>query len=75
MGLPLALSEYTHHNTHHPHRTPDNGPGPHPWNDIAVDSQGNAFVGCIGFDFPAGEFAPAPGRGAANRRTGRSLNK
>ena len=32
---------------------------PHPWNDIAVDSQGNAFVGCIGFDFPGGE--PAPG--------------
>jgi sugar lactone lactonase YvrE len=31
---------------------------PHPWNDIAVDSQGNVFVGCIGFDFPAGEFAP-----------------
>ena len=25
---------------------------PHPWNDIAVDSQGNAFVGCIGFDSP-----------------------
>jgi sugar lactone lactonase YvrE len=31
---------------------------PHPWNDIAVDSQGTVFVGCIGFDFPAGEFAP-----------------
>jgi sugar lactone lactonase YvrE len=31
---------------------------PHPWNDIAVDSQGNVFVGCIGFDFPGGEFAP-----------------
>lgn len=31
---------------------------PHPWNDIAVDSQGNVFVGCIAFDFPAGEFAP-----------------
>jgi hypothetical protein len=31
---------------------------PHPWNDIAVDGQGNVFVGCIGFDFPAGEFAP-----------------
>ena len=30
----------------------------HPWNDIAVDSPGNAFVGCIGFDFPGGEFAP-----------------
>jgi len=31
---------------------------PHPWNDIAVDGQGNVFVGCIGFDFPGGEFAP-----------------
>jgi sugar lactone lactonase YvrE len=31
---------------------------PHPWNDIAVDSRGNAFVGCIGFDFPGGDFAP-----------------
>jgi sugar lactone lactonase YvrE len=31
---------------------------PHSWNDIAVDSRGNAFVGCIGFDFPGGEFAP-----------------
>jgi sugar lactone lactonase YvrE len=31
---------------------------PHPWNDIAVDSRGNAFVGGIGFDFPGGDFAP-----------------
>ena len=31
---------------------------PHPWNDIAVDSRGNAFVGGIGFAFPVGEFAP-----------------
>ncbi|NNH70043.1 SMP-30/gluconolactonase/LRE family protein [Nocardia uniformis] len=29
-----------------------------PWNDIVVDSRGNAYVNCIGFDFPAGEFAP-----------------
>jgi sugar lactone lactonase YvrE len=31
---------------------------PHPWNDIAVDGQGTVFVGGIGFDFPAGQFAP-----------------
>jgi sugar lactone lactonase YvrE len=31
---------------------------PHPWNDIAVDSRGNAFGGGIGFDFPGGDFAP-----------------
>jgi sugar lactone lactonase YvrE len=31
---------------------------PHQWNDIAVDSQGNVFAGGIGFDFPAGQFAP-----------------
>ena len=30
----------------------------HPWNDIVVDSRGNAYIGNIGFDFPAGEFAP-----------------
>jgi sugar lactone lactonase YvrE len=30
----------------------------YPWNDIAVDSRGNAYVGCAGFDFPGGEFAP-----------------
>ncbi|WP_030441182.1 SMP-30/gluconolactonase/LRE family protein [Actinoplanes subtropicus] len=33
--------------------------GAHPWNDIATDSRGNAFVNNIGYDFPAG--APAPG--------------
>jgi len=33
--------------------------GRHPWNDIATDSRGNAFVNNIGFDFPGG--APAPG--------------
>jgi sugar lactone lactonase YvrE len=31
----------------------------HPWSDMAVDGRGNAYVGCIGFDFPAGE--PRPG--------------
>lgn len=30
----------------------------HPWNDIAVDGRGHAYVNCIGFDFPGGEFAP-----------------
>jgi sugar lactone lactonase YvrE len=30
----------------------------HPWNDIVVDGLGNAYVNNIGFDFPAGEFAP-----------------
>ena len=29
-----------------------------PWNDIAVDGRGNAYVGNIGFDFPGGQFAP-----------------
>ena len=29
-----------------------------PWNDIVVDSRGNAYVGNTGFDFPGGEFAP-----------------
>jgi sugar lactone lactonase YvrE len=29
-----------------------------PWGDMAVDGRGNAYVGNIGFDFPAGEFAP-----------------
>jgi sugar lactone lactonase YvrE len=28
------------------------------WNDIAVDSRGNAYVGNIGFAFPGGEFKP-----------------
>ena len=32
--------------------------GSHPWNDIVVDGRGNAYVNNIGFDFPAGEFAP-----------------
>ncbi len=30
----------------------------YPWNDIVVDSRGNAYVGSIGFDFPQGKFAP-----------------
>src|SRR5256714_3790134 len=30
----------------------------HPWNDIVVDGRGNAYVGDIGFDCPAGELAP-----------------
>jgi sugar lactone lactonase YvrE len=34
------------------------GLSPHPWNDMAVDGRGNAYVGSIGFDFPVGEFAP-----------------
>ena len=29
-----------------------------PWNDMAVDGRGNAYIGNMGFDFPAGEFAP-----------------
>ncbi len=29
-----------------------------PWNDIVVDGRGNAYVDSIGFDFPAGQFAP-----------------
>ena len=29
-----------------------------PWNDIAVDGRGNAYVDYTGFDFPGGEFAP-----------------
>ena len=32
--------------------------GEHPWNDIVVDGRGNAYVNNIGFEFPAGEFAP-----------------
>jgi sugar lactone lactonase YvrE len=31
---------------------------PPPWNDIVVDGRGNAYIGCTGFDFPGGEFAP-----------------
>jgi sugar lactone lactonase YvrE len=34
------------------------GFGEHPWNDIAVDGRGNAYVNNIGFDFPDGEVAP-----------------
>lgn len=34
------------------------GLSPHPWKDIVVDGQGNAYVGNIGFDFPEGDFAP-----------------
>lgn len=29
-----------------------------PWNDIVVDSRGNAFVDAICFDFPGGQFQP-----------------
>jgi sugar lactone lactonase YvrE len=29
-----------------------------PWNDIVVDGRGNAYIGCTGFDFPGGAFAP-----------------
>jgi sugar lactone lactonase YvrE len=29
-----------------------------PWNDLVVDGRGNAYVNNIGFDFPAGPFAP-----------------
>jgi sugar lactone lactonase YvrE len=32
--------------------------GDHPWNDIVVDSRGNAYVNNIGFDFPEGDVAP-----------------
>src|SRR5262245_37298446 len=32
--------------------------GGQPWNDLVVDGRGNAYVNNIGFDFPAGEFAP-----------------
>lgn len=30
----------------------------HPWSDMVIDSRGHAYIGNIGFDFPAGEFAP-----------------
>jgi sugar lactone lactonase YvrE len=30
----------------------------HPWNEIVVDSRGNAYVNNQGFEFPGGEFAP-----------------
>jgi sugar lactone lactonase YvrE len=29
-----------------------------PWNEIVVDSRGNAYINNVGFDFPGGEFAP-----------------
>jgi sugar lactone lactonase YvrE len=29
-----------------------------PWNDIVAADRGNAYVNGIGFDFPAGRFAP-----------------
>jgi sugar lactone lactonase YvrE len=29
-----------------------------PWNEIVVDGRGNAYLNNIGFDFPAGAFAP-----------------
>jgi sugar lactone lactonase YvrE len=29
-----------------------------PWNDIVVDDRGNAYVNCIGFDFPDEAFGP-----------------
>lgn len=29
-----------------------------PWNDIVTDGRGNTYLNNIGFDFPAGEFAP-----------------
>jgi len=29
-----------------------------PWNEIVVDARGSAYINCIGFDFPGGEFAP-----------------
>jgi sugar lactone lactonase YvrE len=47
----------------------------HPWSDMVVDGRGNACVGNIGFDFPAGEFVPGivalvtPG-GAARQAAG-----
>ncbi len=32
----------------------------HPWSDLVVDGRSNAYVGNLGFNFPGGEFAPAP---------------
>jgi sugar lactone lactonase YvrE len=29
-----------------------------PWNEIAIDGRGNAYINNQGFDFPGGEFAP-----------------
>jgi sugar lactone lactonase YvrE len=31
---------------------------PHPWSDMVLDGRGNAYIGNIGFNFPAGQFAP-----------------
>ena len=28
-----------------------------PWNEIVLDAHGNAYINCLGFDFPDGEFA------------------
>jgi sugar lactone lactonase YvrE len=47
----------------------------HPWSDMVVDGRGNAYVGNIGFDFPAGEFAPGiialvAGDGAVHQAAG-----
>ena len=41
-----------------------------PWNELVVDGRGNAYVNTIGFEFPEGEFAPAPS--PWSRRTARS---
>src|SRR5688572_8642588 len=30
----------------------------HSWNEIVVDGRGNIYLNNIGFDFPAGDFAP-----------------
>jgi sugar lactone lactonase YvrE len=30
----------------------------YPWNEIVVDGRGNIYLNGIGFDFPAGDFAP-----------------
>ena len=30
----------------------------HPWNEIVIDSRGNAYINNQGFDFPGGQFAP-----------------
>src|SRR5438270_8206439 len=30
----------------------------YPWNEIAMEGRGNIYLNCIGFDFPAGAFAP-----------------
>jgi sugar lactone lactonase YvrE len=51
----------------------------HPWSDLVVDGRGNAYIGNIGFDFPAGEFAPGilalvtPGGGVSQAADGISF--